>query len=297
MSVVLDNIRELVRDQWVTALKSALMSMTSGAFEITLPEGPHSAGPEKQEQGWFWYSQVLSISPASTIWVGAANGTWTTLGKSLLMSHGLEEASPQDIQSSCADIVAQSNGALAHGLTKRFGSEITCGDLVPSKQPDGSQSIILTLAAATLPRAISIAVSFDESIFTFLSRLSQGRTNELPSAPPVPSSISDLRLNLHVTLGKTELLLDSILKLSVGSVIDIGRSVNDFVDVVANGKVIASGQVVAFRGNYAIKVVSTRSKTDASRAVFQSSDEFGISGPSGVGGGSQLPENVEGYDA
>lgn len=255
MSAVFAEIpAELVRDQWITALQKVLASMTSETFEIAVSEKPSSPGPQSQDKSWLWYSQVLSLSLTSTIWVGATIETWATLGKSLLTTLGLEEANSDDIQSTCTDIIAKSNGVLAQKLTERLGLEITCGAVVPSERPASSESIVLSVTAGMLPRPISIAVSFDESILKRFSRLSHSESPTLPP-PKVPSSISDLRLDLHATLGRTELRLNSILKLNIGSVIDIGRSVTDLADVVANGKAIARGEVVAFRGNYAIKVI------------------------------------------
>jgi flagellar motor switch protein FliN/FliY len=283
MSAVSADVRERVGNQWLTALKKVLTSMMSENFEVAVLGRPSSRGPEKTDESWSWYSQVLSIAPASTIWVGAPDETWASLGKSLLTSLGIEDANSEDIQSTCTDIVAQSNAVLAQELTKRIGVEITCGAVVPSDQPDLSQSIVLSVTAVMLPHPINITLSFEESIFNSFARLNDSEPPELPRPSRVPGPISDLLLEMHATLGRTELRLDSILKLNIGSVIDIGQSITDLVDVVANGKVIARGQVVAFRGNYAIKVVSNQPKAAATnRAVFHGiSDDVEVDRPAG----------------
>src|SRR5689334_20608211 len=111
MSAVTGEIHQYLQTQWAAALKRVLVSMTSEAFDIQ-----EQKEPERTGEGWTWYSQTLNVSQSATIWVGAANETWTALGKSMLMALGLEEPSDADIESTCTDIVAQSNGALAQEL-------------------------------------------------------------------------------------------------------------------------------------------------------------------------------------
>jgi len=272
-------MRELLRRQWGSALKKVLMTMTGEIPDVSMREGNTSSCAKDSNQAWSWYSQDLSFAPPSTVRLGATTDTWTRLGASLLKSLGLEDVSEKDIESTCTDVVAQSNSIVAGELTKRLEADITCGAVSPAKQPETSECMVLSVAAGMLPRPVNLAVVFDESLITNLTRLSHSAAMELEFQRQIPSSVSDLLLDLHATLGKTQLLLEDILKLSIGTVIDIGRSVTDFVDVVANGKVIASGLVVAFKGNYAIKIVSAESKLVAKPAVFQGGAEAWSGGP------------------
>lgn len=72
----------------------------------------------------------------------------------------------------------------------------------------------------------------------------------------LPESVADMPLNVHVTLGRTNLLLKEIFKITVGSVIVLGQRADEPVDLVANGKVTARGRLVITRGHYGLKVVS-----------------------------------------
>lgn len=82
--------------------------------------------------------------------------------------------------------------------------------------------------------------------------------NQLPSGSPqaLPGSVADMRLNVHVTLGRTTMLLRDIFKITVGSVIELGQAASEPADLVANGRVAARGQLVILRGYYGLKVVS-----------------------------------------
>jgi len=63
-------------------------------------------------------------------------------------------------------------------------------------------------------------------------------------------------LNVHVTLGKTTMLLKDVFKLTVGSIVEFGQPADDPADLVANGKVTARGHLVLYRGYYGLKVVA-----------------------------------------
>ena len=71
----------------------------------------------------------------------------------------------------------------------------------------------------------------------------------------LPKSVAAMPLQLHITLGRTTLLLKDILKMTVGSTVDLGKLVTEPAEVVVNGKVLARGQLMVLDGNYALKVV------------------------------------------
>lgn len=81
-----------------------------------------------------------------------------------------------------------------------------------------------------------------------------GTFPERPAA--LPKSVTDMQLDVHVTLGKTTLLLKDIFKITVGSIIELGQAASDPAELVVNGKVIACGQIVVLQGNYGLKVLT-----------------------------------------
>ncbi len=73
---------------------------------------------------------------------------------------------------------------------------------------------------------------------------------------PGLARFGDVAVSLAVELGRTELSLREVLALSEGSVVPLGRLTDELLDVTANGKVIARGEVVAQDGRFAIRIVS-----------------------------------------
>ena len=66
--------------------------------------------------------------------------------------------------------------------------------------------------------------------------------------------LMDMDLQVSISLGRAELSLQDVLRLTTGSIIELNRSVGDPVDVVVNERVVARGEVVVVNGNYGVRV-------------------------------------------
>jgi len=85
-----------------------------------------------------------------------------------------------------------------------------------------------------------------------------------PPAAPAPSIPEESKAKLHllmdvelaVTLrfGSRRLLLREVLDLNPGAVVDLDRQVEEPVDVLLDGRLLARGEVVVMDGNYGVRV-------------------------------------------
>jgi len=66
--------------------------------------------------------------------------------------------------------------------------------------------------------------------------------------------VHDISLTVSVELGKTSKSISEILEFSTGSVIVLEKVVGDPVEVLANNKLIARGEVVAIEENYGVRI-------------------------------------------
>jgi flagellar motor switch protein FliN/FliY len=73
---------------------------------------------------------------------------------------------------------------------------------------------------------------------------------------PGLARFGDVAVSLSVELGRTQLPLRDVLALGEGSVVPLSRLTDELLDVTANGKVIARGEVVAEKGRFALRIVS-----------------------------------------
>jgi flagellar motor switch protein FliN/FliY len=72
----------------------------------------------------------------------------------------------------------------------------------------------------------------------------------------------DIELEAALRFGEREMLLRDILNLNSGSIIELNRRVNEPVELLVCGKVVAKGDVVVLDGNYALRVTQIGSPAD-----------------------------------
>ena len=66
--------------------------------------------------------------------------------------------------------------------------------------------------------------------------------------------VLDVPLKVTVELGRTEMVVSELLKLSQGSIIELSRFAGETLDILANQQLIARGEVVVVKEKYAIRI-------------------------------------------
>jgi flagellar motor switch protein FliN/FliY len=77
------------------------------------------------------------------------------------------------------------------------------------------------------------------------------------NATPAPVNLSlvmDVELNVTLRFGQRQLTLREVLELTSGSVVELDRQVEEPVELLLEGKVIAKGEAVVIDGNYGLRV-------------------------------------------
>ncbi|MCA9126980.1 MAG: flagellar motor switch protein FliN [Planctomycetales bacterium] len=75
--------------------------------------------------------------------------------------------------------------------------------------------------------------------------------------PPEKCSIDLLRdvdLELKIELGRTHMLLDDVLRLRRGSIVTLDKLAGDPVDLYANGRLVARGEILVLNDNFCVRV-------------------------------------------
>jgi flagellar motor switch protein FliN/FliY len=67
-------------------------------------------------------------------------------------------------------------------------------------------------------------------------------------------ALQDVELDLRIELGRTELLIDEVLKLKEGSVVPLDKLAGDPVDILVNGRLVARGEVLVLNDNFCVRV-------------------------------------------
>jgi flagellar motor switch protein FliN len=170
------------------------------------------------------------------------------------------------------EVLAQAIGALAMKPVAR-GAKLSVArleehsDLVPEGEW-GAHAI----AAEKLPMPLSLTVwgavavpqAAPAPVAVLAAPASASATQVADSRIEV---LLDIDLPLVVRFGRTELPLRQLTRLGPGSVIDLGRSPDDPVEVLVSNRVVARGEVVVVSGSYGIRILDVVSQRERVRSM------------------------------
>lgn len=74
------------------------------------------------------------------------------------------------------------------------------------------------------------------------------------AVPAELGNLKDVELDLRIELGRTELLIEEVLKLREGSVVALDKLAGDPVDILVNGRLVARGEVLVLNDNFCVRV-------------------------------------------
>jgi len=159
-------------------------------------------------------------------------------------------------------------------------SSQACGAVTETPAGQGCQFTIEAVGAAEAVPAdepLIFEASFDEALTAHLALWSALAAVERPAAAvagPAKSApgdnldvILDIDLPMVVRFGESELPLQALVELGPGSVIDLGRSPDEPVDVLVSGKMVARGEVVVVGGNYGVRITEVISRVERIRQI------------------------------
>jgi len=122
---------------------------------------------------------------------------------------------------------------------------------------DPSKSAAEAEAEAQMQAALSDAQSslneMKESVETASPEMPDFGT-EGAQMPSGLEMLGDVDLHVMVELGRTEMLVEDVLKLSSGSVVELDKLAGDPVDVYVNQRLVARGEVLVLNDNFCIRI-------------------------------------------
>jgi flagellar motor switch protein FliN/FliY len=66
--------------------------------------------------------------------------------------------------------------------------------------------------------------------------------------------LMDVQLPVSIRFGETEMILEEIVKLGIGSVIELNSNIDQPVELVVNNRILARGEIVTVDGFYGIRI-------------------------------------------
>jgi flagellar motor switch protein FliN/FliY len=190
-------------------------------------------------------------------WDGEENGTgcflWIGAVGSLLADESGEPGKP------AAALGPEEVRAIEDGLRQltQDGVELRWSELVPVAPDD----VVDVLRQAGVPdpcevREVSLPIGGAETSMLFLVSQQDPRL-PAPIAGPAFENLPkllDIRVPLTIRLGSTRMALDEVLRLAPGSVVELDRREDEPLEILANGRVVAQGEVIVVDERFAVRV-------------------------------------------
>ncbi len=66
--------------------------------------------------------------------------------------------------------------------------------------------------------------------------------------------LQDVDLNVKIELGRTHMLVEDVLRLNEGSVVELDKLAGDPVDVFVNERLVARGEVIVLNDNFCVRI-------------------------------------------
>jgi flagellar motor switch protein FliN/FliY len=156
--------------------------------------------------------------------------------------------------------------AFSGALQEEYGVFAITVSLAPSPAFNSSNALRVAATSDDGSR-LSVVMRLDSALTESLSVHSQGESaaagvgeamvGDVEKKIPEPVNLDlvmDVELNVTLRFGKRHLSLREVLELTSGSVVELDRQVDEPVELLLNGKVIAKGEAVVIDGNYGLRV-------------------------------------------
>jgi flagellar motor switch protein FliN/FliY len=155
-----------------------------------------------------------------------------------------------------AEAISTATSGLAAALQPEYG-ELTLKVERVANLAFGGMLVVPLAATMGEQPAIPVLLYFDGQFLEALTSqgAAKGRADGKPALDPVNLKlVMDVELNVALRFGQRQLPLREVLELASGSVIELDRQVDDPVELLLDGKVIARGEAVIVDGNYGLRV-------------------------------------------
>jgi len=274
-----ENVRQLL-DRWVESLAQVLESMTDHRPEIHWQAVRGVPSEVAGDRDLLWWEQPFQEAPGAIVWIAAERAAWEYAGTLTLRAAGLEIVEIQEAKNTWIEILGQSLAAMARSVGAILGREITTGagaEHAPEAFPQERVSVALTFADGSMPAPLLVALSpglvslmeMPEAAPPAPAPAPVGETGRAPKSAPVSRTMElllDVDLPVSISFGKARLPIKDVLKLTMGSIVELDHGINEPVEVLVNHCLIARGEVVVVEGNYGVRIQEIASRKDRLRS-------------------------------
>jgi flagellar motor switch protein FliN/FliY len=260
----------LTRQEWVDRFVGDLASAIGA---ITGGEAAAAPGSELPSAGWT-VTLRADAGAHGELFIEFDRSSSQALAKMVM---GMDEEPADDIVvDTLREMCAQAAGSMVLE-DPLVGTKLSVAAVEPATEPaaDAISARVTVDSAMPIPLRIWGDIQLADA-----PRPAAPVQASAPTASPVPARTSsssteasrlevilDIDLPLTVRFGRTEMPIRLISALGPGSVIDLGRSPDDPVDVLVSNQLVARGEVVIVGGNYGVRITDVFNPENGVRGV------------------------------
>lgn len=110
------------------------------------------------------------------------------------------------------------------------------------------------------------AVTETDSVDPVASRVESANDSSIPGGKNL-ELVLEIPVTLSMEIGRTRMRIADLLDLSSGSVVDLQKMVDEPLDVLVNGTLVAHGEAVVMDGKFGIRLTDVVSKQERLKNV------------------------------
>jgi flagellar motor switch protein FliN/FliY len=255
-------------ETWRDVLAQVLQEISGAPLPCSLSrEAPADLTPPSESDLWIVVTALGAVRGEMSARCSAAS---TIRLAQIFMSQPAASATEttSEHRDAVLELLRQTAGLVATALKRTWGEvqlSLEASTGAPTWPASSTAWLQLGSDSATAP---VIEIQLSAALVAAL-RAEAEKTAPPPAAVPAPSEaaepaspsnpvnldlLMDVELAVTLRFGQRRLLLREVLDLNPGAVVDLDRQVQEPVDMLLDGRIIARGEIVVLDGNYGLRV-------------------------------------------
>jgi flagellar motor switch protein FliN/FliY len=251
----------VIQDLFEKGLSDSVASLLGENVQVS------SSTTEAPAAERLWFRSELRSPADCHIEFGAPKQPWLKLGRRILGVSEDNEADNDTVLSTLKEISAQVAGFLISSLNAKYRKQIEVTDtrvseaINPEESGRHTSCVLLSINGGS---GIPVKLVIPKALVEFLTP--EKLPEPIPSTSKVDSKklelLLDVEMPVSVSIGRTQMALKDVIKLTTGSIVELGRNISEPVDIVVNNCIVARGDVVVVDGNFGVRIREVLSKED-----------------------------------